>query len=112
MSDIYMMAQKFLSEHFTSAPLSASNIIFHGHALENLKCHLIDLNGKERQRPQSREEREIYLFKSMGFQNLFGSKLILAGKHVFDRLNGAVVLYHYLCLIDGITCGSNIVRSY
>ena len=28
-------------------PLSASNIIFHGHALENLKCHLIDLNGRE-----------------------------------------------------------------
>ena len=47
MSDIYMIALKFLSEHFTSAPLSASNIIFHGHALENLKCHLIDLNGRE-----------------------------------------------------------------
>ena len=32
-------------------------------------------------------------------------------KHVFDRLNGAVVLYHNFCLIDGITCGSNIMRK-
>ena len=37
---------------------------------------------------------------------------LLGIKHVFDRLNGAVVLYHYFCLIDGITCGSNIMRTY
>ena len=49
-------------------------------------------------------------------KNLFPSK---AGffcnkiiKDVFNGLNGAVVLYPYFCIIDGITCGSNIMRTY
>ena len=35
-----------------------------------------------------------------------------AVRHVFYGLSGAVVLYHCFCLIDGITCGSKIMRTY